>query len=130
MSHFRRGAPILLLFLLLVGLVAADASPDQEAGVRIALTPAGVQVTPSSITVEPGEAVQWSSDMPFAVAVERNAELFGQELPPAALRGRANAPARATVGADAEAGSYKYAVAVWDGENVWVVDPEIIVRRP
>jgi hypothetical protein len=127
MTQLRRVAPLLLLF----GVAAAGrpGPADQEATIGIALTPAGVQVVPASVTVDPGEEIQWSSDLPFAVAVERNAQLFGRELPPQALRGRANAPARARVGESAEAGSYKYSVAVWDGEEVWVVDPEIIVRR-
>ena len=126
MTLVRRVAPLLLL----IGLMAAVRPADQEPVVRISLTPTGVQVTPESVTVGPGQAIQWSSELPFALAVEGNARLFGQELPPAALRGRENAPVRATVGAAAEAGRYKYSVAVWDGENVWVVDPEIIVRRP
>jgi plastocyanin len=125
MTPLRRVSPLLLL----LGLAAASSPADQEAAITIALTPAGVQVTPATVTVSPGETIQWTSEIPFAVAVERNAQLFGQELPPQALRGRANAPLRAAVAENAEAGTYKYSVAVWDGENVWVVDPEIIIRR-
>ena len=114
-----------------------EAAPVQEAAtVQIRLTPQGIQVTPQQVAVRRGQEVVWTSDEPFAVAVERNAELFGRELPPQALRARpaaadpapASAVVRARTGAEAPEGSYKYSVAVWDGEDVWVVDPEILIR--
>ena len=122
----KLGLAIPILALLVV--TAAGTGPRrQAAAVTISLTPAGVTVTPDRVVVRRGETVQWTSEYPFAIAVERNAALFGEALPPQALRGRANAPVRAAVGANAPDGTYKYSVAVWDGENVWVVDPEVVV---
>lgn len=119
-----RTVPILALLVL----TAATTTPrPQAAAVTISLTPAGVQVSPDRVVATRGETIQWTSDLPFAIAVERNAALFGQTLPPQSLRGRANAPVRASVGPGAPDGTYKYSVAVWDGENVWVVDPEVVV---
>jgi hypothetical protein len=124
-----------VLAVALIGSAAWVAAQDpdtqdvQEAAtVQIRLTPTGIQVTPQLVIIRRGQELVWNSDQPFALAVERNAELFGRELPPQALRGRANAPVQARTGAEAPEGSYKYSVAVWDGENVWVVDPEIVIR--
>lgn len=127
----RSGTLRIALVVLALGVPAAWAAapaPQEAATVQIRLTPAGIQVTPQQVVVRRGQEIVWTSTQPFAVAVERNAELFGRELPPQALRGQANAAARARAGAEAPEGSYKYSVAVWDGENVWVVDPEILIR--
>lgn len=123
-SRLPRLTPVLALLTL---TALTGPAPAPQAAVTISLTPAGVQVTPARIAVSRGEAIQWTSSLSFAIAVERNTALFGQTLPPQALRGRANAPVNATVGANAPDGTYKYSVAVWDGENVWVVDPEVVV---
>lgn len=124
--------------LALLGLTAAVPPPDaQQATIRITLNPAGVQVSPARVAVAQGTPLEWTSDLPFAVDLERKAELFGSNLPPQALRGRAAGGGAAAgaarrvmtrVGESAPPGTYKYSVAVWDGENVWVVDPEIVVR--
>lgn len=127
----RSGTLRAAVLVLAVGVPAAWAAApaSQEAAtVQIRLTPAGIQVTPQQIVVRRGQELVWTSSEPFAVAVERSAELFGRDLPPQALRGRANAVVRARTGAEAPEGSYKYSVAVWDGEQVWVVDPEILIR--
>lgn len=121
------------LLLLAAATPARRAAPPAEAAqtptaLRIALTGAGLQVTPARITVPAGTTLEWSSDLDFAIAVQRDSTLFGKVLPPAALRGSAQAPVRAAISADAPAGTYKYSVAVWDGEKVWMVDPEIIVE--
>lgn len=123
------------LVLALFAVATAWSPPRPAETVTIRLTGAGVTVSPSTVTLHPGDELEWQSDYHFAVAVDRNSALFGQELPPQALRARASSqgggPARATVaarmGANAPEGTYKYAVAVWDGENVWVVDPEIVI---
>lgn len=130
-SLWRIAALVPLVALTSLSVEAAAAPvPQQEPTVTIRLTGAGVQVAPDRITVQRGQSINWNSSMPFAIAVERNNALFGRTLPPQALRGRANAPVRAQVGGQAAQGTYKYAVAVWDGENVWVVDPEIVVPPP
>jgi plastocyanin len=119
------------LLVVFCGAATAWAAPQRAAVVTINLTEAGVVVTPAVITVAPGEEVEWRSDHAFAIAVERNATLFGRELPPQALRaraGRGQASVRARTGQNAPAGAYKYSVGVWDGENVWVVDPEVVIR--
>ncbi len=145
MTRSRMLRPVVFLILALGGATAAWAArpaahdeavptgdPSAETAraavtIQIRLTGAGLQVTPASARVSRGDEIVWTSDLPFAVDVARNAELFGRQLPAAALRGRANAAARASTGRSAPAGSYKYAVAVWDGTNVWVLDPEIII---
>lgn len=110
---------------------AAWAAPRQAPVVTIRITDAGVVVSPQVVTVRAGEEVEWQSDYSFAIAVERNAALFGQPLPPQALRARAQGQNRAALrvrtGANAAEGAYKYSVGVWDGENVWVLDPEIVI---
>jgi hypothetical protein len=106
--------------------------------VTISVTGDGIVIDPEVATLNRGDEVQWTSDLDFAVAVERNADLFGRRLPPQALRGRARsqgqgpamASVRARAGANAPVGAYKYSVAVWDGEDVWVVDPEIVIVPP
>lgn len=122
----------LALVLAATGLTTAAGAPQpavqaQAATITISLTSGGIQVSPNTASVRRGETIQWQSELPFAIAVERNSALFGRTLPPQALRGRANTPVRAAVGESAPTGSYKYSVAVWDGTNVWVVDPEILI---
>ena len=105
---------------------AGDAAPASVT-IRIHLANDAIYVTPPSVTIRPGDQIIWESPLTFAVDVARGAALFGRVMPPQALRGQANAPIRITTAANAPSGSYKYAVAVWDGTNVWVVDPEIII---
>ena len=130
----RRTLVLMTVVAVAVGLataVAASAAPGgdraQARTIPITLTEDGIQV-PSPVDVRRGEELVWESELPFAVDIEHNDRLFGRRLPPQALRGRGNAPARAMVGQGAPFRTYKYSVAVWDGENVWVVDPEIRVR--
>ncbi len=131
LSRISRPALVVALFA-----VATAWSPPRAAEtVTIRLTGAGIVVTPRVAILHPGDELEWESDYDFAVAVERNTTLFGRELPPQALRARARsqgagaarAAVRARTGANAPEGTYKYAVAVWDGENVWVLDPEIVI---
>ena len=114
MTRSRILRPALFVLLVLGGATAAwaarptadddDDAPPATVPIQIRLTGAGLQVTPARVTVNRGDEIVWSSDLPFAVDVARNAELFGRILPPAALRGRANAPARAQTGGERTGG--------------------------
>ena len=121
-------ASVLLIALAPAGCSRSEPPPINvpPTEIRIELTATGINV-PASVTIERGAPFFWASDYPFAVAVERNAELFGSQLPDAALRGRANAPVHVRAGPHAAIGSYKYSVAVWDGTDVRVLDPEILI---
>jgi plastocyanin len=123
------------LVLAMFAAATAWSPPQPAATVTIRLTGTGVVVTPQRVTLHPGDELEWESEHSFAVAVERNRALFGRELPPGALRARAQsqgkgpsrAAVRARMGGNAPEGTYKYSVGVWDGENVWVLDPEIVI---
>lgn len=127
-SFSTRRLVVLILALAVAGVSWAARPASQAATIQIRLTPEGLQVTPEQVVVRPGEEIVWSSEHQFAVDFQRGQALFGRELPAAARRGMANRPLRARAAENAPAGSYKYSVAVWDGENLWVVDPEILIR--
>ncbi len=109
--------------------LAAAPAPAPQQGVTIQITVSGnnVQVSNPRVTVARGEPITWSGNAPFAIVVERQAALF-PGVPAQALTGLANRPAQARVGGSAAPGRYKYSVVVWNGSELRVLDPEIIVR--
>jgi hypothetical protein len=121
-----------VMVLAVTSLALAD-SPAQQQQVTVAITLSGstVSVDRPRIEVRRGERVDWTSNVPFAVVVERHDSIF-PNTPPQAMRGLANRPVRANVGGNAAPGVYKYTVVVWDAAagDLRVLDPEIVVRPP
>ncbi len=122
------------LFAVAALLTLAAAAPanrvQRPVTITISLDSAGAVVVDSmQVHVTPGTRIEWASDLDFGLAVQRHADLFGPTLPPQAMHGQKNRPFRAAVHANAPQGSYKYSVGVWDGANVRVLDPEIIVGK-
>ncbi len=129
-SPRTRIAAVLSSAALLALVAAAPAHRPQRQVVRITISmdsTGAVVVDPEQAHVNPGTRIEWTSDLPFGLAVQREADLFGNTLPPQALQGQKNRPVGVGIGANAPEGSYKYAVGVWDGTSVSVRDPEIIV---
>lgn len=94
--------------------------------IEIVLGADGIEIDPRTFIYQ-GDTLEWSCAHPFALDVRRSDELFGKKLPPAALRGQQNKPVRHQSAGKATTGSYQYAVSVWDGTDLWVLDPEILV---
>lgn len=109
-------------------LAAAPAAPPQQATtIQITVSGNSIQVSNPRAMVGRGEAITWSANAPFAIVVERQGSLF-PGVPAQALSGLANRPAQARVGGNTPPGRYKYSVVVWNGSEMRVLDPEIIVR--
>jgi hypothetical protein len=85
-----------------------------------------VQCSPASAYVYPGQAIEWNCDSRFAIAVH-----LGYDSPfvPVQKRAGRGVPLGLHTAEDTPCGRYKYVVAISDGDNVWIEDPEIIVRR-
>lgn len=132
MALLRSSWQILALGLVLavtsLTLAATPATPPQQAPtVQISLDDDSVQVFPSRVEVVQGQVVTWSSSVPFAIVLNDQDTVF-PGLPPQAMRGLSRRPVQARVGGNTPARSYKYTVVVWDGQQLRVLDPEIVVK--
>ena len=81
-----------------------------------------------TIVVEPGDCIKWelAKELPFSIVVKAVTSPLESGFYTAA-KGR---PIVAMVREDAAPGYYPYAVSISDGEDIFVGDPEIIVRPP
>ena len=88
--------------------------------IPITVTPASVVDCPNC-QLNRGDTIRWNYNAPFAVD-------FGLATPFAQSRFNGNGhvitPAARP---DAASGTYKYAVAVYDGTDVLIVDPQVII---
>ena len=111
-----------------------EAIGDQQAPVivRINVNPrtGAVTVVPDTATVDRGQRIRWVGNFRrFLVQVPSTDDPLGPAARDPGLRGRNNRPVEATMKADATVGaSYKYNVAVYDGGEVLLLDPLLIVR--
>ena len=125
---------VLAVTSLAVATGAPDAAPQSPRTVTVEITLLDddfVEVDTDPIEVYENDIIEWKSDHAFAVGVQKHKALFGPGLPPQALRGQANVPARARVAATVlDTLRSKYSVAVWDGQKVRILDPEIVVIPP
>lgn len=111
----------------LTAAAAVPAAEQQGVTVHISLSGDTIGVSNPRVEVERRESVTWTGSVPFAVVVEEQNTLF-PNVPAQAMRGLANRPARARVGGSAPARTYKYTVVVWDGQELRIRDPEIVVK--
>jgi plastocyanin len=88
-----------------------------------------VKTTPDSLHVSSGDVVTWDCDgLKWAVSFGGRQPVkgpFEDEDPERRHNGKTNGTVRANPGTQAV--RYKYAVAVYDGDDVYVADPEVIV---
>jgi hypothetical protein len=93
--------------------------------VTIALKDGVVQCTPDCIYAYRGQAIEWKCEKDFPFAVHLGYDSPFNRVHHQALRQQ---PIRLDIGKDTPRGKYKYVVAVFDGNNVWIEDPHIIIR--
>jgi plastocyanin len=92
-----------------------------------------ISVSADPIRIAPGEEITWSpGDGVEALAIDIPSPKapFGQGVRANGVRGRKEGPparVRARAG-DAVKGSYKYTVAIYDGQQVYILDPDIIIN--
>jgi len=106
-------------------MAPSQTSPGPHA-IRINVVNGRVQVTPNSQHSKRSEALKWTcDDGNYAI-------LFSGDSPSDRPGGgnRSGQPVDMSVRANANAGSYKYIVAVASGNDVLIVDPEIIIDVP
>lgn len=106
---------------------AVPAAEQQGVTIDISLSGDTIGVSNPRVEVERRQPVRWTGSVPFAIVVEEQKALF-PNVPAQAMRGLANRPVRAMVGDTTPAGSYKYTVVVWDGQQLRIRDPEIVVK--
>ncbi|MEI6613882.1 MAG: hypothetical protein WCL37_03215 [Chrysiogenales bacterium] len=94
--------------------------------VTIALKDGIVHCTPDCVYMRRGQNIEWKceGDFPFAVHLGYDSP-FEREQYHAPRQQRI----RLDLANDARYGRYKYVVAIFDGEKVWIEDPQIIIRR-
>jgi len=78
------------------------------------------------VMVEPGDTVIWKSDARGHLAIQ-----FGFETPfeSRGFKSKEGKPITATV-VSRSPGVYKYTAVIYDGEELWLDDPVIIIRPP
>jgi hypothetical protein len=104
--------------------------PTDEAGsdvqVTIVLEDAIVKCTPACAYLRRGQTIEWicQGNFPFAIHMGYDTpfEKEHYQAPP-------RQSIRLSIAPSHRYGRYKYTVAVFDGENVWIEDPELIIRR-
>lgn len=93
--------------------------------VTIALKDGIVQCAPDCVYAQRGQTIEWKcqGDFPFAIHL-------GYDSPFERVHHQASReePIRLNIASDTRRGRYKYVVAVFDGSNVWIEDPWMIVR--
>lgn len=108
---------------------AAAQGPPQTHTVRIVQSDQTGQISaePDSIEVNPGDRVEWTGAVDaWTIQVPNAAGIFGRQT--AGANGGRNDRAGLRVIPDAARGRrYKYVVAVWDGNRVRILDPEIVI---
>jgi hypothetical protein len=119
----------ILALALILGVTSLVAAAPQSQGptVSISLSGNSIQVSPSRVEVTRGQRVTWTGSVPFAIVVNEQGTVF-PGVPAQAMRGLANRPLNARVGGNAPNRTYKYSVVVWDGSELRVRDPEIVVK--
>ena len=84
-----------------------------------------------SVDVERGDTITWRLDVteaaPFAIMVKSFISPLAWSY---AVAEKGKKALVGTVRADAEPGFYHYGACVWDGKDLLVDDPEIIVKPP
>lgn len=91
-----------------------------------------ISVSPDPVPVKRGQRVDWSpgsSIVAWAVDIPSPKEPFGASVRANGVRGGKGVAAGARVRANATPGTYKYTVAIWDGTEVRILDPEIVVNN-
>ena len=91
--------------------------------VVIPISVSGNQVAcnPDSVQLNRGDTIRWNYNGPFAVD-------FGLATPFPQSRYNGNGQVvTPAVRPDAASGTYKYAVAVYDGSQVLIADPRVII---
>jgi hypothetical protein len=93
--------------------------------VTVALKDDIVQCTPDCAYVCRGQTIEWKCERDFPFAIH-----LGYDSP--FERVHHHAPKqqriRLDIAKNTPRGRYKYVVAVFDGSNVWIEDPQMIVR--
>lgn len=116
------------------GRVLVPAGEEVRATVAISYDPRSKQisVTPDPVSVERGQRVDWSpgsSIVAWAVDIASSKEPFGASVRANGVRGGKGVSAGARVRANATPDTYKYTVAVWDGQEIRILDPDIVVNN-
>ncbi len=93
--------------------------------VTIALRDGMVQCTPDCVYARHGQAIEWKCEGDLAFAIH-----LGYDSPFERVHHQAprQQPIRLDITNAIHRGRYKYVVAVFDGEKVWIEDPQIIIR--
>lgn len=87
-------------------------------------------VDPDPVTVHRGERLEWVSDAgTWKVVVPSEDMPFGQAAKGKGVGAARGKHAGADVAANAKYGTYKYIVSVFDGTEVHILDPEVVVGR-
>ncbi|MFQ5689508.1 MAG: hypothetical protein ACE5HQ_04460 [Gemmatimonadota bacterium] len=126
---------VALLAVSVLVVTGADRATAQQQTVVITIgidANGDVTASPDRVTVQRDQAVEWAADTLSAVkdftVRFQSATPFGNAAARAGIRGRRKAKGRGRVTRRARVGwTYKYTIGVWDGQNVRVVDPEIII---
>lgn len=81
-----------------------------------------------TILARPGDTIEWSldKDLPFGIIIKA----VISPLDAGSYTAQAGNTIQAVVREDASPGYYPYAMTVSNGQEIIVVDPEIIVRPP
>lgn len=136
---------LLLVPLALVLAVSPSPDPAAESGayasgaaaddtVVISYNPNSRRITVSKdpVTIRAGEAIAWSAGSgveAWAVDIPSSKAPFGQGVRDRGIRGRKGGPpGTARARADAPSGTYKYTVAIYDGQDVRILDPDIVIN--
>ncbi len=87
-----------------------------------------LSVSPDPVMVHRGDKVEWGSDAgPWTIVVPSNDMPFGASAHGKGIGAQKGKHMGATVAANAKYGTYKYIVALYDGSEVRILDPDVII---
>jgi plastocyanin len=92
--------------------------------VAIALEGGMVQCTPDCVYAHRGQTIEWKCQEDFPIAIHLGYDSPFDRVHHQATRKQS---IRLKITNDTRRGRYKYVVAVFDGEKVWIEDPQLIV---
>jgi hypothetical protein len=99
---------------------------DTNVTVTVALKDGIVQCTPDCVYARRGQTIEWKCQENFPFAIH-----LGYDSPFERVHHQApqKQPIRLNIPSDIPRGRYKYVIAVFDGSNVWIEDPYMIIQR-
>lgn len=137
MKRFVLATAVLLGVLIPVTFVPAQRSDTPEPSaqelptitIRIVADADSVIAVPSSVTVKPGQMVEWICELGEWEVKFKSGEPFGEDARNNGIKGRKGSKTGKNVRGQAHRGNYKYDIKVklQGGRNL-TADPEIVVE--